>query len=84
MHGSWWIAGRYLYDFKNYISEIRGLQGLKWYTACSIYVKFNLSFLIIWGEILTLAPMAIKQDTNKGTSYIVDPKLSKNNTVFYK
>ena len=26
---SWWISQRYLYDFKNYIFEIRKFQGLK-------------------------------------------------------
>ena len=26
---SWWIPQRYLYDFKNYIFEIRTFQGLK-------------------------------------------------------
>ena len=37
-------------DFENHISDIRALQGLKWYIACLSYVKFNLLVLIIWGD----------------------------------
>ena len=42
---SWWIPSSYLYDFKNYIFEIRTLQGSKWYITFLPPFKFNLSVL---------------------------------------
>ena len=49
---SWWIAGRYLYNFENYVFEIRMLQGSKWGVACLRSRKNNLSHSIIWGVLL--------------------------------
>ena len=46
---SWWIPWRYLYDFKNYIFEIRTFQGLKWRTLFVCIFSFNFLVFIIWG-----------------------------------
>ena len=46
---SWWILSSYLYNFKNYIFEIRTLQGSKWYITCLPPFNFNLYVFIIWG-----------------------------------
>ena len=42
---SWWIPSSYLYDFKNYIFEIRMLQGSEWYITFLRPFKFNLFVL---------------------------------------
>ena len=44
-----WIPSSYLYNFKNYIFEIRTLQGSKWYITCLPPFNFNLYVFIIWG-----------------------------------
>ena len=44
----WWISGRYLWDSKSYIFEIRTLQGLKWSVACLRSSKNNPSDSIMW------------------------------------
>ena len=38
-----------LYIFKKTNVFAHIIQGLKWYIACLIYVKFNLFVLMIWG-----------------------------------
>ena len=46
-----WIPLRYLYDFENYIFEIRTLQASKRYITCLPPFNFNLYVFIIWGAL---------------------------------
>ena len=44
-----WIPWRHLYDFENYIFEIRTFRGLKWRILCLCIFSFSFLVFIIWG-----------------------------------